>query len=229
MQLPPNATHYLAEDLDEISDVEFLAECGVDLERELTERFVIRLIRQKLRQLIDRFGCMRSDRRDLEQQLIQGLLERHRLFNPFVATWEAFATMIVDFQIATILEERSAAKREYRFHLTSLSEMVPDSDGELVDLATQISEKHLERVTGVERPADQRNVDLAHDVGVVLSKLPPDLRDLAEQLKTMSVAELSRKSGVPRSTLRDRICKLREYFKADGFGEFFEDSPPSSI
>lgn len=192
----------------------------VDLNEELSLGFAAKMIRRKAKQLVGHFGLTKSDRRDLEQELKLALLERFDRFDPETANWEAFATMIVDHRIVAIIDERWAEKREFRHGVTSLATMVPDADGELVELTQQIGGEHLERVTGVSHPDPAGEIELEHDVEVVCAKLPPDLRELAERLKQESVAGIARDMGISRRTLRSRIARLREYFEANDLQEY---------
>ena len=199
------------------SDQPASARPAVDLDRELSTGFAANMIRQKAKQLVGHFGYTKSDRPDLEQELQLAILQRVEQFDPQVATWEAFATMIADHRIATIIEERWAEKREYCHNVGSLATMVQDHDGELVELSTQVGEQHLERVTDVEWPHHEAESDLEHDLDAILAKLPPDLSDLCERLKRKSIADVARDLDIPRTNLYRMLEWVREVFEVEGF------------
>ena len=63
-------------------------------------------------------------------------------------------------------------------------------------------------------------MDVALDTAAVLATLPRPARELCERLKKDTVAEVARQMGVPRSTLRDDIARLRDHFRAMGLTFF---------
>jgi RNA polymerase sigma-70 factor (ECF subfamily) len=68
----------------------------------------------------------------------------------------------------------------------------------------------------------ESRIDIALDTATVLAGLPPKTRRLCERLKRDSVAEVARQMGVPRSTLRSRIQRLRERFQMSGETDSFK-------
>jgi RNA polymerase sigma-70 factor (ECF subfamily) len=190
---------------------------GVDLEEELATGFAARLIRRKARQLVGRAGYTRSDRSEVEQDLRIFLLSRLSKFDPEVSHWNAFVTMALERHVATILEKRRRQKRESSQNITSLSTQVPDECGQKVDLARMLGVEHREPLTGRYTVEDSGRVEAVVDVQELMSRLPEELRDLCERLKTDSIAKISRDLGVPRSTINDRIYRLRAVFTEAGF------------
>ena len=187
----------------------------IDLEFELTQGFAALLIAQKARQLVRRPEFSKSDRDDLRQELIAHLLERYEKFDPEVAHWNVFVTTVVERHVATILERQSTSKRLDGHDMVSLGILVSDDDGALVELAQQLGTQHRERVTGYASTSDEEVTEAQCDAQAILERLPPPLQKLAEQLMTHTVSELAREWGIPRSTLDDRLEKIRA-FLADG-------------
>ncbi len=187
---------------------------GIDLEQELTTGFAARLIRCKSKKLVYHGKYTQFDRPDIEQELRIAVYDAFDTFDPDVAHWKVFVKTVVEREASNLLERRKAEKREHVHDVTSLSVLVEDEDGELVPLSTKIGEEHREPLTGRVRCSDEESFDHKEDVAAVLDNLPDDLRDLCERLKEKSVAEVARDLGIPRSTLRDRISKLREHFDA---------------
>lgn len=189
----------------------------LDWDRELTKGFAGRLIREKARQLIRQPGFHRSERPDLEQDLRLALWERVDKFDPEVAHWNVFATTVIERQVATLCEQRQADKRsDLQEPPLSLSTMIPDCDDELVPLEELIEPRQQEARLGISRPDDLQLTELRMELEDELAKLPDDLRELAEQLKTMSLMEISRLTGESRRCLRRRLEALREAL-ADSF------------
>ena len=72
----------------------------------------------------------------------------------------------------------------------------------------------------VAEPNDPSQVDLRLDLSPVLSKLPAELRALANQLMQRSVAALARELSLPQSTLRRRMAKLRTAFETAALDDY---------
>ena len=51
------------------------------------------------------------------------------------------------------------------------------------------------------------------DLDELLQSLPEDLREMCDRLKNDSISQVARELGIPRSTLRDRVCKIRRRFE----------------
>jgi hypothetical protein len=58
------------------------------------------------------------------------------------------------------------------------------------------------------------------DITEVVTKLPDELRDLAERLKTRSVSEIARDMGVPRTTLNESVRRLCRRFESAGLKDY---------
>jgi RNA polymerase sigma factor (sigma-70 family) len=170
--------------------------------------FIHYLIRRKVRQLVRRPGFRPAERDDLEHHLIVEVLQRWSSFDADKANHHAFALLIVHHALADIVRHRQAAKRTAP-GLTSLASF---GDDEIADPA-----KHAP----LRIPSQ---TDLALDVGDLLSRLPPDLRQLAEQLKERTLSEIARLTGVPRTTLQGRLLRIRERFQDAGLQEYLSPS-----
>jgi RNA polymerase sigma-70 factor, ECF subfamily len=168
------------------------------------------LIRRKARRLARRPGFRPQDCQDLEQELVTRLLGRLGTFDP---GREALVTTIVKRCAANILRDRLAAKRDDR-GTTSLHDPAGGDTPE--DLASTLGpDEHAARLGRTPR-TDEETVQLALDVAEVVARLPPDLRDLAERLMTQSVSQIAHDSGTPRTTLNDRVSRLRQRFEQAG-------------
>lgn len=188
------------------------AENPADLDYELTHGFAGRLIRRKAQQLVGRSQFTAADRADIEQDLQMLVWRRRRSFDPARGHWNAFVTTVVERGIATLLEARRRQKREHAQRIVSLNIHVRGEDDEQVELSRQIAAEHKSALTGRRPRSDQECVQAAHDVGAVLAALPPDLRELAELLKTQTFSEITRNLHVSRSTLMDKVYRLRTIF-----------------
>ena len=182
----------------------------IDFEYEISRRgFAGRLILRKAKQLATYPGFSRSDIDDIQQELRMQLFSSMSKFNAEKGNWRAFVKATVERNVATIIERQGAAKRGNGDTPVSLSTKVEGEDG-LVQLGSLVGRWNLEARTGGHTQSHTDVIDTAMDNEHVLSTLPPDLRELCEQLKTMTITELARKLDMPRSTLRARLLAVRE-------------------
>lgn len=190
--------------------------------REAVDRFAVELIRRKAGKLVGRFGLTQQDREDLEQELLLGLWERLPNFDSRLSTREAFAREVVEHKVVSIIRERIAEMRDYRVCTRSLNERYKCDDvpegRELQDL---ITEEQVRERLGLFGCSAEDMVSLRKDVPAVLAHIPPDLAWLGRRLMARTVTEISRETGIPRSTLYHWMKKLRSEFESNGFGTSF--------
>jgi RNA polymerase sigma-70 factor, ECF subfamily len=179
---------------------------------EKIDRFTRGIIRRKISQLIGRAGFTEQDRKDLEQEIIQRLLQSLPSFDPNQAHRNVFVTTVVERYVANILRNKQADKRDHR-RISSLHTAADIGEDEPVELAETISQRELDARLGCESRSDQHLADLAQDVAEVMAKLPEELRTLAERLKTGTVSDVARDMGIPRTTLYESIRQLRKRFE----------------
>lgn len=184
--------------------------------------YAVKLIRHKARQLVGRAGFVEADRADIEQEMALDLLRRLPRFDPARAARNTFIARIVEHRVATLVEAQKAGIRDYRRVAGSLDDRRP-GDGGASDDGPPVLDQHEYRravLAGAFRDQEQR--DLRRDLQRVVADLPADLRDLCERLQGATVSEVSRETGVPRSTLYDAIGKLRDRFDAAGLAAYLD-------
>lgn len=186
------------------------------------------LIRRKAKQLVGRAGFTASDRPDIEQELHLDLLRRLPRLDESRAKRTTFIRHVVENRVASLLAERTAASRDYRRCTTSLDE---PADGDGSSCATTVGdtldgEAFLRRLGRGDGDDSERH-DLHLDVERVLADLPDDARALASDLMTHSTSEVARRRGVPHSSLRYRIGRLREQCEGAGLGIYAPESANS--
>ena len=186
---------------------------------EKINRFAHGIIRRKIKQIIGRAGFTKQDRQDLEQELILRLLKSLSSFDPGQSHLNAFTTTVIERFVANILRDKQAEKRDHR-RIGSLNvpiDMGNDGVGELADLISQ-------REYDARRDRHPRDAEalaqLVHDVTEVMACLPDDLRELAERLKSQKIFEISREKGIPRTTLRGSVNRLRRHFEDGGLADY---------
>jgi len=184
------------------------------------------LIRKKARLLIGSYGFSTSDREDIEQELWYHLLKRQGAYDPSRGKISTFIARILDNRIRTMIEHRRAVKRSCDLPVESLDQRVsPEIDldrHEVVDRDTYL------RVTGQISRSLGELQDLSLDVARVLSSLSPDLCEIALLLMRYTITEVSRCTGIPRTTINDKRKRIREIFHKAGLDDYLKKVPSHS-
>ncbi len=176
------------------------------------------IIRRKAGCLMRRGGFSPSDLPDLEQELWMHLLKKMPTFDSGKAGWAAFVTAVVTAWGANLLRARFAARR----HPRRLHPPLPGTEGgqqEGGSLGERLGEKAHDVRLGRHHPPEQERLELQLDVREALERLPDDLRHIAERLRQLSIAELARELGMPRTTLCELIARIRRRFQRMGLGK----------
>jgi RNA polymerase sigma-70 factor, ECF subfamily len=193
---------------------------GIDNRYQDIDDYAVRIIKHKARQLIGRYGLTIFDREDLEQELMIDLLQRMRHFNPAKAKKSTFMARIVERHIATLLEARHARCRDWRMCRKSLNTPHENDRGDTREMIDWVDSEGTLRPCQPDTRESEIN-NLRMDVARVLDTLPEDLRDLCERLRESNMAEIARETGIARTTLYDKLTRIREAFRQAGLDDFF--------
>ena len=90
--------------------------------------YALKLIRTRARELCRRADFTPADYDDVEQELVMDLLKRFPKFNPAIAKEVTFVQRIVDHKVASLIDARSAKRREHGARVASLHHEVEDQD-----------------------------------------------------------------------------------------------------
>jgi RNA polymerase sigma factor (sigma-70 family) len=174
----------------------------------LCEAFALRLIRRKVRRLARCPGFTAADRDDLEQELMLKVWEARNRYDSRRSHPHAFVATVVERAAATLVRDRKAVKRgNHLVHCSFGTDAVCDS-----------GQEHLAVADGdiASTPSRETQIDLAHDVAELISRLPRELREVAELLSSRSKRGIARQLGISRSALDRRLEQLRAHFVAGG-------------
>lgn len=182
--------------------------------------YLTALIEVKARQLVGKAGYTPDDIKDIEQDLTQDLLERLPKFDPAKASINTFADRVVGRRICNLTRDRQADMRDWRREAFSLDEEIETDEGSTARHEFFSQDKVDLRTGRYDRSATER-ANLQMDMEAVLASLTPELRQVADMLRTQSVAEVARELGIPRGTFRDiYLARLREVFAANRLNEY---------
>jgi RNA polymerase sigma factor (sigma-70 family) len=179
------------------------------------------LIRHKARKLIGSSGFTWDDYEDLMQEMALDLLIRLPKFDRNKASFNTFAVRIVDRRISTLIRHRTQGMRDYSSEAWSLDEPIDELNSAGASRSDALSQDEHDLRTGKHCRPESERIDMRLEVSLVLSELPPDLKELAERLCHQSVTEAARDLGVPRGTLYGTgIARLRKAFEDKGLREY---------
>lgn len=173
--------------------------------------YASRLIRFKARQLIGRYGFVRSDRADLEQEFVVHLLERWPKYDPNRSNPDTFVSRLIDRKIASMIRYQRAGKRDYR-HLQR-SPKSGAATGQPDDVAFDRRFADSGSCTLIE------HVDVALDVATLKDTLDPIERLVCEQPSVASIAEISVSLQLPQTAVRAHIVQIRRRFLLAGIAQ----------
>jgi DNA-directed RNA polymerase specialized sigma24 family protein len=154
---------------------------------------IAEVIRWKAQSLVGRAGLTRDDCPDVEQELAMRLLAPLQKFNRAKLTRRSYAQMLVDRLALNLLRDRQVAKR---------------AGGPLAPLPAELPDE-----------CDGATAARALDVAEALARLPDRLREVAELLKTETIAGVARALGVSRATVYARVRELRDRTEFRELGE----------
>ncbi len=177
------------------------------------------LIKLKAQQLVRRPGFSRTDQEDLEQQLTLYLLQKAHHFDPTRASVNTFSDRVIRSAVAMILRDRRRLKRAAGFAAQSLDLKIEGADGATVTLGQTLSQTDAGRRTGTASRDSALDHDTVTDVGDVLKRVPPRLRDIAQRLKHKPPGAVARDLGISRRQIRKAMDELRQRFEDAGLGD----------
>ena len=182
--------------------------------------FTTRLIRRVAWRMVGKSGLTSDDCQDLQQDLWLDLLERLPHYRPHRGHFRAFVSRVVKNKAASVLEARAAAKRGNGHPCLSLNEEFEDEDGEDTEFDETISvDDYLRRTRGAIRSGEER-LDLSIDLRRMVDRLPAYHRVVCLLLIDRDVTDIANVVGVPRSTLRDAIKRLRRLGEESGLKDY---------
>ena len=181
-------------------------------------------IERATRGIVGKMGITRDDMPDLRQDIWNDLIERRAKFCPELGNIRAFINRIVNNKVASILKERSAAKRGAGIPNLSLDWESEDQeeDGDAVDLRERYSVDDYLRLTRGPGRSEEERLHLSLDLRRIIARLQPHEQVICLLLIDQDVSGTSSVIGIPRSTLRDLIKKLRVIATREGLGIYLK-------
>lgn len=178
--------------------------------------YAARLIQYKAQQLIGRYGFVKADRSDLEQELTAHVLKRLPRYDAHRSSRETFISRIIDRKVASMIRYQRAATRDYRrlrvpaLAVEARDQRSPPAFAHAGDL--QVDRRFVQS----EHNASTEFIDVALDIAAVKDALDPISRRVCDQLPFASIAEISRRLQLPRAAVSAHVMNIRRRFIAAG-------------
>lgn len=153
----------------------------------------------------------RTERCDLEHDLLSDLIDRLPKFDPAKAQLNTFVARVVERRVVTLIRYRFAEMRSPEREECSLDDTALDCDGRAVPRHQLIAESSS---------VPQRLRELERDVAEVLARLSELHRAIALGLVTGTVNSIANELGIPRSAVERHIDEIREVFEDAGLREY---------
>lgn len=183
--------------------------------------FAARLIKNVARRMVGKTGILADEVPDLQQDLWLHLLENLGSYRADRGHARAFITQIVKSKAASILAARAAAKRGGGLGCVSLNEEFEDDDGEVSERQDTISVDDFLRLTRGTIRSELARLELAMDVRKIIEQLPAHQYVICLLLIDQDQCAVANVVGLPRSTLRDLIKRLRQIARKEGLEDYF--------
>jgi RNA polymerase sigma-70 factor (ECF subfamily) len=145
------------------------------------------------------------EKTDYEQDLLLDLIRRQKNFRPELSRFRTFADRLIRNRIRSMTTPTRRLRAERQW--TSLDVQVADKEAAYRPLA---------EVLHAECESSDIALGLQMDVRRLVVRLPSELRDVCEVLLADSIIDGVREVGISRSTLYDRLARLREQAAAVG-------------
>jgi RNA polymerase sigma factor (sigma-70 family) len=185
------------------------------------DRFIRGIIKKKVGQLIGQAGFTPQDRESLEQELFRRVLQSLARFNPDVGHRNKYVTAVVERFVANVLRDKKAGKRDHR-RITSLNVTIEVAEEGPTELVQTIGDRELDARLCREKRSAEELSDLAMDLASIIQTLPPQWRKLIELRTSMTMPEIAREMGVPRTTLNEWMKRIRVRFEEAGLRDYLE-------
>lgn len=175
------------------------------------DRFIV----WKAQRLCRLWPFNKSDTGDVEQELRTFWLASRGRFRPDRGQVRSFFKTVIE-RAAAQIRRRSLAQQRSPGRVCSF-----DSYQWQPDIGTRSSAHRNRRCAShTSLLISDEHTRRELDVQDLLESLPTPLARLCEKLMQHSVAEISRETGVPETTLRSRIATIRRRYEGRGLSEF---------
>jgi RNA polymerase sigma-70 factor (ECF subfamily) len=183
--------------------------CSVD-------SFTRGFVRKAARRLIGKFGFKPQDREDIEHSLYLKLLAQLQRTKEPDHRWRAFVAIIASHQIANMIRDRRAEKRDYR-RTCSIQTQLASSKSDSAD----IRDGDVPSRKALPESSELEQINLRIDVAECIASIPnPRHREFCARLQSDSISQVAKDMNLPRTTLNSWLQKVRAPFESRGLQKY---------
>lgn len=183
----------------------------------------VRMAHGKARGLIGKYGFTHNDIPDLEQELLLAIhLKRNAMdsWSSREASQKTVTSRILDNRIRDILDTLQTDKRGGHSHTVSLSERIPNTDGDVPVTYEDVLGDDSSLSRKGRRPILHED-ELRFVMSLKLERLTDSQRKICELLMNgFTISEVAKSLGIRRTTLYSEVKRMRELFYEDGLHEY---------
>lgn len=173
------------------------------------------LVRKKSFLLKGRFGYLKSDIDDIQQELFVEIIENHEHYDPEKGSYKTWLNIVVNRKIWRMIRQRQLQKSDFRRKPVSLDNGEEESawhkDEVLEDIDPSCafnSSKQHEKM-----PVDER-VHLQQ----AIASLPEDLKEVLDLVSRMTNLEAARQLGISKFLLKKKLGLIDRHLRDYGIG-----------
>ena len=189
---------------------------GVSNRYDGPDKYEINLIKKKAKQLEGYHGFTESDCEDIQQDLVLHVWLRLPNWDSRRASRHTFVARVIENFVKNLIKRQKAAYRDYRKNAYSLDDELKQDNGARISRRGQVSQEYFLEATG----RTPSNHELKIDLQRLLDHLTPEQQEICIRLKTSTISELSAAMGKPRSSVYEKIYKLRPHLESAGLKEY---------
>jgi len=180
--------------------------------RQVLDPYTCRLIQRTAQALARSLGGAAED---YAQELKLHVFAKREHYDSARGRWTTFVKQVIYHQAISLWRTAQVSLNLPR--LTSLNQAFVEEETELQEILDQ-ERRHAH--TQLQRKSSQTRFELNHDVENLTSRLTSSDQEICRLLTKHTVSEAARQLNVPRSTLSDRITKIRERFEDEGLRDY---------
>ncbi len=186
--------------------------------------FTRNYVRKAARGLAGKHGFGEEDHEEIQQHLYEKLAPHLGRADSDSPRWRAFVARIVRRHLASLVRNNLAAKRDHR-RLRSLDTVVSADACGPVTRGETLSKRECDARRGRVHRSAEEQAAMAIDVSECLAEIDdPRMREVCRRLMHDSLSQVARDMGIPRTTLRTWLDKLRTRFEERGLKGYLEKS-----
>lgn len=185
------------------------------------EKWEVKMVNEKARRLIGKYGFTPSDEEDLRQKLLLHIFLKKKGGPTKVALrYSSPTAQILDNRIRDLIEQAQAKKREGDQKSDSLyMELGETDEGEPITHKDILGEDKSMSRTGKRRHAEENEIKLI--LSLAFDKLTPIQRRICRLLmKHKTLEEIAQILGIKRPTLYLEFQRIRVVFNKEGLGQY---------